>query len=267
MHGPTDISPVGMAAAMHLGLAIHNFGIQEYMKHGSKTDQVFEQSFTWTDGYLHPGENAGLGVELERRRGGQVPVRAGLPAVQPAARRHGPRLVNATSTPLQIAVMGVTGAGKTTIAQALAAALDVAYSPRPASRLQRQEDVRGSATRRRRPPAVARIGRLRGRGTTGGRRRSVLRAQAAISRRVARARARALLCAPGAVTGCPRRGSPRGPTTSCRRACSLHSSTRSRPSRPTRPGPPSKRRDRSTSSSRRSSHGSRRGDRASRAQI
>ena len=47
MHGPTDISPVGMAAAMHLGLAIHNFGIQEYMQHGAKTDQVFEQSFTW----------------------------------------------------------------------------------------------------------------------------------------------------------------------------------------------------------------------------
>ena len=36
MHGPTDISPVGMAAAMHLGLAIHNFGIQEYMKHGDE---------------------------------------------------------------------------------------------------------------------------------------------------------------------------------------------------------------------------------------
>ena len=25
-----------MAAAMHLGLAIHNFGIQEYMKHGAQ---------------------------------------------------------------------------------------------------------------------------------------------------------------------------------------------------------------------------------------
>lgn len=33
MHGPTDISPVGMAAALHLDLAVHNFGIQEYMRH------------------------------------------------------------------------------------------------------------------------------------------------------------------------------------------------------------------------------------------
>ena len=35
IHGPTDISPVGMAAALHLDLAIHNFGIQEYMPHGA----------------------------------------------------------------------------------------------------------------------------------------------------------------------------------------------------------------------------------------
>ncbi|MFB7757686.1 D-mannonate dehydratase ManD, partial [Streptomyces sp. NPDC056121] len=30
IHGPEDISPVGMAAAVHLDLAVHNFGIQEY---------------------------------------------------------------------------------------------------------------------------------------------------------------------------------------------------------------------------------------------
>jgi mannonate dehydratase len=73
MHGPTDISPVGMAAAMHLGLAIHNFGIQEYMPHGARTDQVFQQSFTWTDGHLHPGNNPGLGVELDTDEAGTYP--------------------------------------------------------------------------------------------------------------------------------------------------------------------------------------------------
>ncbi|MCU1577268.1 MAG: Mandelate racemase/muconate lactonizing protein [Leifsonia sp.] len=62
IHGPTDISPVGMAAAMHLDLAIHNFGIQEYMQHGDATNEVFIQSFSFEDGYLHPGEQAGLGV-------------------------------------------------------------------------------------------------------------------------------------------------------------------------------------------------------------
>ncbi|WP_426507362.1 D-mannonate dehydratase ManD [Dactylosporangium sp. McL0621] len=73
MHGPTDISPVGMAAAVHLGLAIHNFGIQEYMQHGTKTDQVFQQSFTWKDGFLHPGDQPGLGVELDLDEAGKYP--------------------------------------------------------------------------------------------------------------------------------------------------------------------------------------------------
>lgn len=66
IHGPTDISPVGMAAALHLDLAVHNFGIQEYMRHGDLTNEVFQQSFTFEDGLLHPGEQPGLGVTLDR---------------------------------------------------------------------------------------------------------------------------------------------------------------------------------------------------------
>ncbi|PXY33340.1 D-mannonate dehydratase ManD [Prauserella endophytica] len=73
MHGPTDISPVGMAAAMHLGLAIHNFGIQEYMRHGDRTNTVFRQTFTWSDGYLHPGDEPGLGVTLDVDEAGKYP--------------------------------------------------------------------------------------------------------------------------------------------------------------------------------------------------
>ncbi|GGL00388.1 D-mannonate dehydratase ManD [Mangrovihabitans endophyticus] len=65
MHGPTDVSPVGMAAALHLGLAIHNFGIQEYMPHAEVTGEVFDTSFTFADGLLHPGERPGLGVTLD----------------------------------------------------------------------------------------------------------------------------------------------------------------------------------------------------------
>ncbi|ASK65927.1 bifunctional D-altronate/D-mannonate dehydratase [Brachybacterium avium] len=64
-HGPTDVSPVGMAANLHLGLAIHNFGIQEYMPHSETTLSVFRTSYRFADGLLHPGENPGLGVELD----------------------------------------------------------------------------------------------------------------------------------------------------------------------------------------------------------
>ncbi|MDU0312548.1 D-galactonate dehydratase family protein [Phycicoccus sp. M110.8] len=73
IHGPTDISPVGMAAALHLDLAIHNFGIQEYMRHGALTNEVFRQSFTFEDGYLHPGEQPGLGVTLDQAAAERFP--------------------------------------------------------------------------------------------------------------------------------------------------------------------------------------------------
>jgi len=65
IHGPTDVSPVGMAAALHLDIAIHNFGIQELMVHNEHTLEVFQTSYTFVDGLLDPGENPGLGVELD----------------------------------------------------------------------------------------------------------------------------------------------------------------------------------------------------------
>ncbi|HEY7937460.1 MAG TPA: D-mannonate dehydratase ManD [Candidatus Limnocylindrales bacterium] len=83
MHGPTDISPVGMAAAMHLGLAIHNFGIQEYMKHSQATLEVFRTSYTFTDGLLHPGDQAGLGVEIDETAAAGYPY---TPAYLPVNR-------------------------------------------------------------------------------------------------------------------------------------------------------------------------------------
>ena len=67
MHGPTDISPVGMAAALHLGLALHNFGIQEYMRHSDTTLSVFRTTYTFTDGLLHPSDAPGLGVDIDEQ--------------------------------------------------------------------------------------------------------------------------------------------------------------------------------------------------------
>jgi mannonate dehydratase len=70
IHGPTDVSPVGMAAALHLDIAIHNFGIQEFMVHNEATLQVFATSYTFADGLLDPGESPGLGVELDEAAAG-----------------------------------------------------------------------------------------------------------------------------------------------------------------------------------------------------
>jgi mannonate dehydratase len=76
MHGPTDISPVGMAAALHLDLAVHNFGIQEYMRHTAETLEVFRTSYTFVDGLLHPSDAPGLGVELDVDAAARFPYRA-----------------------------------------------------------------------------------------------------------------------------------------------------------------------------------------------
>jgi len=65
VHGPTDISPVGLAASLHLGVAIPNFGIQEYMRHSAATDEVFRSAVRFEGGLLVPGEGPGLGVEYD----------------------------------------------------------------------------------------------------------------------------------------------------------------------------------------------------------
>ncbi|WP_433887542.1 D-mannonate dehydratase ManD [Streptomyces sp. CA-111067] len=83
LHGPTDVSPVGMAAALHLDLAIHNFGIQEYMRHDPRTLEVFRTSYTFQDGLLHPGETPGLGVELDDEAAARFPY---TPAYLPVNR-------------------------------------------------------------------------------------------------------------------------------------------------------------------------------------
>jgi mannonate dehydratase len=65
-----------MAAALHLDLAIHNFGIQEYMRHGDATNEVFIQSFTFEKGYLHPGDQPGLGVTLNDKESQKYPYQS-----------------------------------------------------------------------------------------------------------------------------------------------------------------------------------------------
>jgi mannonate dehydratase len=64
-HGATDLSPVAMAGALHFDLSVHNFGIQEYMRHTEETDRVFPHAYTFERGSMHPGEAPGLGVDID----------------------------------------------------------------------------------------------------------------------------------------------------------------------------------------------------------
>ncbi|MFE9885883.1 D-mannonate dehydratase ManD [Streptomyces scopuliridis] len=76
IHGPEDISPVGMAAAVHLDLAVHNFGIQEYVGHTPLTHEVFPHAYSFTDGHLHPGDTPGIGVDLDEELAAAHPYEA-----------------------------------------------------------------------------------------------------------------------------------------------------------------------------------------------
>jgi mannonate dehydratase len=79
-HGATDLSPVCMGAALHFDLSVHNFGIQEYMRHTPETDQVFPHAYTFKDGFMHPGEKPGIGVEIDEALAAKYPYqRAYLP--------------------------------------------------------------------------------------------------------------------------------------------------------------------------------------------
>jgi mannonate dehydratase len=79
-HGATDLSPVCLAAALHFDLSVHNFGIQEYMRHSEETDDVFPHHYSFEDGMMHPGEAPGLGVDINEELAAQFPYqRAYLP--------------------------------------------------------------------------------------------------------------------------------------------------------------------------------------------
>jgi mannonate dehydratase len=75
-HGATDLSPVCMSAALHLDLAIPNFGLQEYMPHTAETDAVFPHGYRYAGGYLHPSEEPGLGVDIDEVEAARYPYRA-----------------------------------------------------------------------------------------------------------------------------------------------------------------------------------------------
>lgn len=83
-HGPGDLSPVAMAAALHVDLSIPNFGIQEHMGHRSPAEEVFRTSYSFADGFMHPGEEPGLGVTFDEEAAARYPY---APKYLPVNRR------------------------------------------------------------------------------------------------------------------------------------------------------------------------------------
>lgn len=82
-HGATDLSPVCMGAALHFDLWVPNFGVQEHMEHCAETDAVFPHAYSFKDGYMHPGEVPGHGVDIDEALAAKYPYN---PAYLPVAR-------------------------------------------------------------------------------------------------------------------------------------------------------------------------------------
>jgi mannonate dehydratase len=74
-HGAADLSPVTMAAALHFGRWVPNFGIQEYAVHPPESAEVFRWDWRFESGVLHSGEAPGLGVSLDERAAARFPYR------------------------------------------------------------------------------------------------------------------------------------------------------------------------------------------------
>ncbi|MFD7182906.1 D-mannonate dehydratase ManD [Streptomyces sp. NPDC059904] len=72
-HGAGDLSPASLAAALHVDLSIPNFGMQEYMAHLPGYEEVFETSWTFEDGLMHPGDRPGIGVEFDEKAAERFP--------------------------------------------------------------------------------------------------------------------------------------------------------------------------------------------------
>jgi mannonate dehydratase len=83
-HGATDLSPVTLAAAVHLDMAVPNFGIQEYMGFADETAEVFGSGVRFADGMLFPSEEPGLGVTYDEAAAAKFPYE---PKYLPVARR------------------------------------------------------------------------------------------------------------------------------------------------------------------------------------
>lgn len=72
-HGAGDLSPASFGAALHVDLSIPNCGIQEAMGHRSPAEKVFKVGYSIRDGYAHPGDAPGIGVEFDEEEAAKYP--------------------------------------------------------------------------------------------------------------------------------------------------------------------------------------------------
>lgn len=72
-HGPNDLSPIGMAAQMHLDMHCHNFGIQEFSGFNEAEELVFPGCPIVKNGYAYVNDRPGIGVGFDEKEAAKYP--------------------------------------------------------------------------------------------------------------------------------------------------------------------------------------------------
>jgi mannonate dehydratase len=86
-HGAMDLGVIGQAAAVHLDVAIPNFGVQEWSDFHAfeQICEVLHSPCRLEDGYALPNEIPGLGVDIDEKAAARYPYK---PAYMPLVRRQ-----------------------------------------------------------------------------------------------------------------------------------------------------------------------------------
>ena len=92
-HGPRDLSPIGVAANVHLDVHLENFGIQEWAFRSPAEEELFPGLPQVRAGAVDVSERPGWGVEMDER------LAPRFPCDDAASRRPVPRLADGTSRP------------------------------------------------------------------------------------------------------------------------------------------------------------------------
>jgi mannonate dehydratase len=72
-HGPSDTSPVGHAANLHLEVSAPNFGIHEWYRPTELEYEMFPGMPRVEAGYLYPNDRPGLGIDIDEGLAAQHP--------------------------------------------------------------------------------------------------------------------------------------------------------------------------------------------------
>ena len=72
-HGPGDVSPVGMAANVHMDVALENFGVQEWMLRSDPELEIFPGTPEVRQGYAYPNDGPGLGIDFDEKAAAKFP--------------------------------------------------------------------------------------------------------------------------------------------------------------------------------------------------